>query len=95
MSKVVKQLEAPVIHQATSLPQVKGWKNTDRIMSEIARIHERLQNGDVDPEVLRLMVANIRNGVALLAIQMDFNKFTGGLKKGSRRLPGFEINSRS
>ena len=78
---------------ALNLPAVQGWAGSSDMMVDANRIQESFISGRIDAESARLLVANMRNAIALLALQLDHAKLSKRIETGSTSLPSFEFQS--
>ena len=80
---------------ALDLPAVRGWTGSDIMMVDAHRIQEAFLEGTIDPESARLLVGNMRNAIALLALKLDHAKLSKRIEIGSTTLPAFQFKSLS
>ena len=78
---------------ALDLPAVKGWTGSDAMMVDANRIQEAFLSGLIDAESARLLVGNMRNAIAILALQLDHAKLSKRIETGSTELPSFHFKS--
>ena len=72
-----------------NLSTIQGWKGSADMMVDANRIQESFLKGAIDAESARLLVANMRNAIALLALQLDHAKLSKRIKTDSTALPTF------
>ena len=71
---------------------VGGWPDATQMMVDANRIQEGVITGKLGPEEARLMVSNMRNAIALIALMMDHAKASKRIKEGDTKLEGFSFS---